>query len=93
MNKKASFMNLGVAMANVNHIVTVLEGIGLTVDDASFDGKLYETTDVLFKEVVKHLDMSVSEENEVCNLMMSMDIDDLDKLEEVWNKYGLKQDI
>lgn len=92
MDGKQKLLTVTKSMAHMNHVIDVLESIGLTVDDNTFDGSLYKSFNGLCDIAMENLTIeSVSEENTVFNHLIEAKLDSYEQtVEEIWEQYGNK---
>ena len=90
MNKKDLFSKSVYSIACVDKIISTIESIGLVVDNRVYGGTLYDLCDTLYDIAVDCLKFNNTiEENNVCNKILQVTLDNCDNLvEEVWGKYG-----
>jgi hypothetical protein len=89
---RQKFEQLVKSIAHMNHVISCLESVGLTVDDSTFDGSLFKTFDGLVPQSLEYLNVNENYKlsEEIYNRIITVEIEDCDELiKELWNDYGI----
>lgn len=92
MTNRQKFEQLVTSIAHINHVVSLLENMGLGVDDSSFDGSLFKSYDGLVPQALEYLYFKdYKESEEIYTKIITAELEEKDELiKELWDKYGIE---
>ena len=92
MSDYDKFVKLINSIANINHVISSLESIGLNVDENAFEGALFRSFDGLVVIAMDLLNLTDSPaHNDVYNKMIGVEKGNCESLiKELWNEYRIK---